>query len=204
VTDEWPRVPPETILTVRRSLITGRRYQWTVSGDSGNLEVLRFGLDADDGSWHESPAGTNARDLADVLHRFTELRKLAKGEITEYAVEEGVLEPPVLASMLELDKRGGPETVENWPSDVGQEWAESDEELSNWTEGLDWFPRWARVNGIRISGVEITLLDARLTQPVLADESMEELVPVREIARESWASESGGRCTDQLERRPLP
>ena len=186
---EWPRVPAETILTVRRNLITGGREQWTVSGDFGNLMVLRFWLDADD-SWQESPVRTNARDLAAL--RFTELRKLAKGTITEYRIKEGVLEPPILVSMVEADTAGGPETAEDWPGDVGREWAESDAVLCDWTGDFDWFPRWARVNDIRVSSVEITLPDATFTQPVLADESMEELVPASEIAREALHSESGG------------
>ena len=85
--------------------------------------------------------------------------------------------------MLAVDTAGGPEAAEDWPDYVGKEWGESDAGLLGWlVGGLEWFPRWARINGIRVSAVEITTPHGDITQPVLADEDEEELVWIREIA----------------------
>lgn len=190
MSEEWPSLPQQAILTARRCLLSGERDQWTVSRDVRGVTVRHFRLDPG-GLPHETEIVTDARGLANVLQRFPELRTLSKGAINEYQLDEGELEPPVLVSMLAVDMAGGPEAAEDWPDEVGHEWRESDAGLRDWIGELEWFPRWARINDTRVSAVATTP-EGDIMQPVLADEGDEELVPIREIARSIWHSESGG------------
>lgn len=94
--------------------------------------------------------------------------------------------------MLEAPEEGGAEAVGDWPEEVAREWAESDSSLQDWQVALDWVPRWAQVNNVRVSVINMGTPESPLLRPVLADEGEEQLVPIREIARSGWASESGG------------
>ena len=189
--DEWPSVPEETILMLKRRRNTSALEQWTASKDGNALTVHRFWMDNGQ-PWQEIRAGTGFMDLAEALERIPELRTLGRGTISEYTVVTAVMDPPVLISMLEASEEGGAEAVGDWPEEVARAWAESDSLLREWQVELDWVPRWARVNDVRVSVINIGTADSPVLQPVLANEDDEQLVPIREIARSSWASESGG------------
>jgi hypothetical protein len=192
MSEVWPPLQPHAILAARRRLLSGEREQWTVSRDARGLTVRCLRLHPG-GLRHETEEVIDTQGLADALPRFPELRTLTRGTITGYQLEEDELEPPVLASMLAVDMAGGPEAAEDWPDGVGEEWGQSDAGLlGGLVGGLEWFPRWARINGIRVSAVEITTPHGDVMQPVLADEDEEELVWIREIARSIWHSESDG------------
>ncbi len=189
--DEWPSVPEETILTLKRRRNTCALEQWTASKDGNALTVHRFSMDNGQ-PWREIRAGKGFMDLAEALKRIPELRTLSRGTISEYTVVTAAMDPPVLVSMLEASEEGGAEAVEDWPEEVARAWAESDSSLQDWQVEMDWVPRWARVNDVRVSVINMGTADSPVLQPVLADEGDEQLVPIREIARSSWASESGG------------
>jgi hypothetical protein len=189
--DEWPSVPEETILTLKRRRNTGALEQWTASEDGDALTVHQVGLDDGD-TWQDIQVSTGFTSLAEALERIPELRNLSRGTISEYTVVTAAMAPPVLVGMLEAPDAGGAEIASDWPDEVAREWADSDSSLQDWQAGMDWVPRWAQVNDLRVSVINMRAADKPALQPVLVDEGDEELVPIREIASSSWASESGG------------
>jgi len=184
--DSWLSVPEGTILALKRRWTTGEPDQWAVTADVNGLTVRRSRPD-NGKSWHDTQAEERFIDLNDVLKRIPDLRTLRRGTISEYTVDSMVLEPPVFVSLLEIPPGEGPETAGQWPAEVADEWTDSDSALRDWQTSMDWVPRWARVNDLRISVIDMGIL-----QPVLADEGEEQLVPIRQIARSIWHSESGG------------
>jgi hypothetical protein len=192
--DDWPSVPKKTILTLKRHRNTGEPEQWTVSGDGDSLTVHNFRLD-NGNPWQHIQAATGFTDLAEALDCIPELRTLSRGTISEYTVVTAAMEPPVLVGLLEDPDAGDAESAGEWPDEVAREWAESDTSLQDWQLGLDWVPRWAKVNDLRVSVINTGTADSPFLQPVLVDEDEEQLVPTREIARSIWHSESGGAPT---------
>ena len=94
-------------------------------------------------------------DLAEALERIPELRTLGRGTISEYTVVTAAMNRPVLVSMLEAPEEGGAEAVGDWPEEVARACAESDSSLQDWQVELDWVPRWARVNDVRVSVINM-------------------------------------------------
>ena len=186
MTDSWLDIPEGTILALQRRRKTGELDQWAVAADVDGFTVRRSRPD-NGKSWQVIQAEVRFIDLNDVLKRVPELRILGRGTISEYTVDSTVLEPPVFVSLLEIPPGEGSETAGQWLPEVAAEWIDSDSELQDWQTGLNWIPRWARVNDFRISAIDIGIL-----QPVLVDEGEGQLVPIREIARSIWHSESGG------------
>jgi hypothetical protein len=191
MSDEWPSAPEDTILTLKRRRNTGELEQWTVSGGGDALTVRQFRLD-NGNPWQHIQAGTGFTDLAEALERIPELRNLSLCTINEYRLVTAAMEPPVLVGMLEAPDVGGGEAAGEWPDEVAREWADSDSSLQDWQPGLAWVPRWARVNDLRVSMINLGTADSSFLQPVLVDEDEAQFVPIREIASSSWQSESGG------------
>lgn len=181
----WPDIPDETILSLRRRGNNGKRHQWLVAPGVNDLIVRHSRLKG--GSWHDSGAGDHCQDLGDALRRIPQLRTLRPGFISEYTVDSSILEPSVLVSMLQVPVGAPAENPEDWPAEVADEWTDSDFTLEEWAPALPWVPRWARINGIRVSAIDVGHV-----QPVLADEAQEQLVPIRVIARSGWHSEPCG------------
>lgn len=90
--DEWPNVPEETILTLKRRRNTSALEQWTASKDGNALTVHHFWMDNGQ-PWQEILAGTGFTDLADALERIPELRTLSRGTISEYTVVTAAMDP---------------------------------------------------------------------------------------------------------------
>jgi hypothetical protein len=104
--DEWPSVPEETVLTLKRRRNTCVLEQWTVSRDGNAFTVHHFWMDNGQ-PWQEIRAGTGFTDLAGALERIPELRTLSRGAISEYTVVTAAMDPPVLVSMRpSRDARG--------------------------------------------------------------------------------------------------
>jgi hypothetical protein len=180
----WPDIPDRTILSLRRRANNGKRQQWVITSGVNDLIVRHSRLKA--GSWHDSGAGDHCQDLADALRRIPGLRTLQRGVISEYTIES--LEPAVLVAMLLIPAGESAENPDDWPADVADQWTDSDYALEEWAPQVSWVPRWATVNDIRVSGIDM----GRHVQPVLADEDQQQLVPIRVIARGSSHSESCG------------
>ncbi len=191
MSNEWSGGPEATILSLQRRRSTGEPELWTVSHEDDDLTVRHFWLNNGD-SWRRTETGTGFTDLAEVLKRIPELRTLSRGTISEYTVDAAALEPPVLVSTLEAAGMGGAEVAGDWPDEVAREWAESDSTIGAWTSALDWVARWARVNDLRVSVINVGSPDDPVLRPVLIDEDAEQLVPIRQIARSIWHSESPG------------
>jgi hypothetical protein len=193
MSNEWPDFPKGTILSLQRRRNADGPEQWTVSDEGDDLTVRHFWLQNGD-SWQHTTIGTGFTNLAEVLQHIPELRTLSRGAISEYTVDAAVMDPPVVVSMLEASGTGGAEVAGDWPDEVAAEWAESDSTIDEWewTRALDWVPRWARVNDLRVLVINLGSPDDPVLRPVLVDEGDEELVPIRQIARSIWHSESAG------------
>jgi hypothetical protein len=191
MSNEWPKIPDGTILRLKRRRKTSEREQWTVSGDSENRKVHRFWLE-NGGSWEHAETGTGFRDLADAVEHIPALRSIERGVISDYTLFTAAMDPPVLVGMLEVSAAGGAEAAGDWPAEIARQWADSDSSLEEWPADLSWVPRWAKVNDLRVSAINIGTADEPSLQPVLADEDEGRLVPIREIASSAWHSESGG------------
>jgi hypothetical protein len=182
----WPDIPDGTILSLRRRANNGKRQQWVIASGVNDLIVRHSRLKG--GSWHDSGAGDHCKDLADALRRIPGLGALQQGFISEYTVDNTGWEPAVLVSRLQIPAGESAEDPDDWPGEIADEWTDSDYALADWAPQLPWVPRWATVNGIRVSGIDV----GRYVQPVLAEEDQEQLVPIRVIARSSSHSESCG------------
>jgi hypothetical protein len=182
----WPDIPDGAILSLRRRANNGKRQQWVITSGVNDVIVRHSRLKG--GSWHDSGAGDRCQDLADALRCIPGLGALQRGFISEYTVDSASWQPAVLVSRLQIPAGESAENPDDWPAEVADEWADRDDALAEWAPQLPWVPRWATVNGIRVSGIDV----GRYVQPVLVDENKEQLVPIRVIARSSSHSESCG------------
>jgi hypothetical protein len=184
---EWLPAPNNTILSLKRTLRSGRRDRWTISESDGRLR-LRQQSASPTGTWRtvrDEDAGT---DVSAAVTANSVLRTVRRGAISEYTLNQAPPEWGGLLSLLRISAAGGNEVSEGWPEGVAGDWADGDDYVREIIGPAPVVSRWCTIEGVRLVPLQV----GRKTVPMLVDLDADEFEGAREVARYTWFSESGG------------
>ena len=187
LSQEWLPTPNNTILSLKRTLRSGRRDRWTISESDGRLR-LRQQSASPTGTWRtvrDEDAGT---DVAAAIAASGAFRTVRRGAINEYTLRKAPPDWWGLLSLLRVSAAGGDEDSEGWPEGVPDDWSDKDDYVLEIMGPAPLVNRWCTIQGVRLFALQV----GRKTVPMLVDLDADELEGAREVARYTWFSESGG------------
>jgi hypothetical protein len=192
VTGSLPPVPEGAVFSIRCSEPDGRWVRVVVMRVGDALSAQRH-EGSGDGSWISSPVEDVPCSLTDYIQSSPLLHEIGAGAIKEYVTNEDVLATADLLKLLTPMTVGGAENPSTWGLGVSSDWTDEDRDLPELEDGLNWVHRWARINGTRVTAIDVGADGASTLVVVLCDPGEETfVVPVKELAENSWWSESGG------------
>ena len=187
VTNEWPAAHPRTVLSLKRTLRSGKRERWSIFEVDDQFQ-LRQQSASRAGTWRtvrDEGAGT---DLATAITSLAGLRTVRRSAINEYTLNQSRLTPVDLLGLLHVSAAGGGEDSEGWPAELTEHWSNSDEAVTYMVGSTPVVNRWCTIDDYRLVATQL----GRKTVPILVDFDAGQPVGAEALAEYTWFSESGG------------
>jgi hypothetical protein len=183
---EHPPLSTLAVLTCSHRFAAGREIL-QVRLDASGWHVTRH---CDNDSTWTTTETSGGGGLEEALSHEPSLGVLSSDGTTHWATNETELPTHALLPHLRVT---GPR-ADSPPADEldDHEWSDEDEAIEASFGDANWRPIRGRINGKRVTAIEIRSDGGEIVVPVLVDPDEGELDPIEEIAITTWFSESGG------------